>query len=70
MIPAMIDAVADQHLRELRCQAARRQAAARHRDRPPAGAPGRPPRLRRHLGFALVEAGFYLLSSARLASRD
>ena len=62
MTPRMIEAVADQHLRELRCQAARRQAAARRRDRPP--------RLRSHLGFALVEAGFYLLSSARLASRD
>jgi hypothetical protein len=70
MNPAMINAVADQHIRELRHHAARRRAAARHREPRPAGAASRPPRLRSHLGFALVEAGFYLLASARLASRD
>ncbi len=82
MNPGMAGALADQHIRELRRQAARRHAAARHREPRPvrqerqvrdtagAGDVGRRPRLRSHLGFALVEAGFYLLASARLASRD
>ncbi len=70
MNPGMAGALADQHIRELRRQAARRHAAARHREPRPAGDAGRRPRLRSHLGFALVEAGFYLLASARLASRD
>ena len=68
MNPALINAAADEHIRELRHHAARRRDARRHaaaRHREP-----RPPRLRSHLGFALVEAGFYLLASARLASRD
>ncbi len=69
MNPGMLDTVADQHIRELRRQATRRQAAARHRDRP-AGDAGPLPRLRSRLGFVLVEAGFCLLASARLASRD
>ena len=65
MNPALINAAADEHIRELRHHAARRRDARRH-----AAARHREPRLRSHLGFALVEAGFYLLASARLASRD
>jgi hypothetical protein len=70
MNPVLIYAVADLHLSELRSEATRRHAAARHRERPQASAADHQPRLRGHLGFALVEAGFYLLSGARVASRD
>ncbi len=70
MNPAITGAMADEHVLDLRRQAARRQAAARHRQPRPGGRASRRPRLRSHLGFALVEAGCYLLSGVRLASRD
>jgi hypothetical protein len=80
MNPALAGAIADQHIRDVRRHAARRHAArrhaarrhaaARHRQPRPAGTAGRPAWLRSHLGFALVEAGFYLLAGTRLASRN
>jgi hypothetical protein len=70
MNPAMIGAMADQHIREVRRQAARQAGAAGRREPRQAGDVGRRPRLRSHLGFALIEAGFYLLASSPLASRD
>lgn len=64
-----MDAIATDHIRELHREAASRRSAAEpgdSRDHDDA----RTPRLRRHVGFALVEAGFYLLGNERLAARD
>jgi hypothetical protein len=62
-------AIATDHIRELHREADSRRLVAEPEDsRDHHGA--RTPRLRRHVGFALVEAGFYLLGNERLAARD
>lgn len=70
MNPVLLNAVADQHISELRQRAAGRRTASDHRKPRLAGGTSRRPRLRSHLGFALVAAGFHLLETARLAPRD
>ena len=69
MNPRMDD-IARQHIRELHDQARRHRSAAEPEEAGPGHDAGRTPRLRRHVGFALVEAGFYLLGTDRLAARD
>jgi hypothetical protein len=63
MNPALLNAVADQHISELRQRAAARRTAADHREPRPASGAGRRPRLRSNLGLALVAAGFHLLET-------
>jgi hypothetical protein len=60
-----MDDIARQHIGELRHQADRRRSATG----PQETQPGHTSRLRRHVGFALVEAGFYLLGTDRLPAR-
>jgi hypothetical protein len=62
MNPVLLNAVADQHIGELRQRAARR-TAAEHREPRSADGGGRRPRLRSNLGLALVAAGFHLLET-------
>jgi hypothetical protein len=63
MNPVLLNAVANQHISELRQRAAGRRAAADHREPGRAEAGGRRPRLRSNLGLALVAAGFHLLET-------
>jgi hypothetical protein len=68
MNPRMDD-IARQHISDLHHEAGRHRAtidqdaSAGHVARPA-------PRLRRHVGFALVEAGFYLLGTDHLPARN
>jgi hypothetical protein len=62
MNPVLLNAVADQHISELRQRAAGRRTAAEHRE-PRADGGRRRPRLRSNLGLALVAAGFHLLET-------
>jgi hypothetical protein len=63
MNPALLNALADQHISELRQRAAAHRTAPDHREPRRADGGGRQPRLRSHLGFALVAAGFHLLET-------
>ena len=63
MNPVLLNAVADQHIGELRQRAAARRTAAENREPRPADGGGRRPRLRSNLGLALVAAGFHLLET-------
>ena len=65
MNPVLLNALADQHISELRQRAAGRRTAAEHRQPRPADGAGRRPRLRSNLGLALVAAGFRLLETDR-----
>jgi hypothetical protein len=69
MIPRMDD-LASQHIHELHREADARRSTAEPQETRRDHDAGRTPRLRRHVGFALVEAGFYLLGTDRLAARD
>jgi hypothetical protein len=66
---ARMDAIARQHISDLRHQADRHRLAIGP-DASSDHAAVRTPRLRRHVGFALVEAGFYLLGTDRLPARN
>jgi hypothetical protein len=61
-----MDDIARQHISDLRHQAASHRSAAGSGETGPGHDAVRTPRLRRHVGFALVEAGFYLLGTDRL----
>jgi hypothetical protein len=67
MNPRIARTLTDEHLRDLRTQAAAARAS-RHHQPAAGGQPARPvPALRQRIGFALVEAGFHVLGSTRLA---
>jgi hypothetical protein len=68
MNPRMDD-IARQHISDLRHQADRYRCAT-EQERGSGHDASRTPRLRRHVGFALVEAGFYLLGTDRLPARN
>ena len=63
MNPALLNALTDQHISELRQRAAARRTAADHREPRRADGADRRPRLRSNLGLALVAAGFRLLET-------
>lgn len=65
-----IETIARQHISEMRHQAASHRFAAEVGVTSPGHAAARTPWLRRHVGFALVEAGFYLLGTDRLTARN
>jgi hypothetical protein len=75
MNPLMLQTMADSRCREIRRDAARRGASAHHNGgalRPAsltAPARHRWPRMRRQVGYALVEAGLRLLATAGPAQR-
>jgi hypothetical protein len=69
MNPRMDD-IARQHISDLHHQADLHRAAAESQEISPGHEASRTPRLRRHVGFALVEAGFYLLGTDRLPARN
>ena len=75
MNPWMLHAMADSRCHEIRSDAARRGAGTQHNGvalRPASStAPARHrwPRMRRHVGYALVEAGLRLLATAGPAQR-
>jgi hypothetical protein len=64
MNPWMIKALADAHSRDLRHQAARHRMRTR-RGWWPADSARRLRRLRRGIGFRLVEAGLHMLATTR-----
>jgi hypothetical protein len=64
-----MDDLARQHVSEMRHQAASRSAAGRE-ETSPGHTAARTPRLRRRVGFALVEAGFHLLGTDHLPVRN
>jgi hypothetical protein len=65
-----MDDIARQHISEMRHQAASHRSAAERDGTSPGHDAARTPRLRRHVGFALVEAGFYLLGTDHLPARN
>jgi hypothetical protein len=65
-----MDDIARQHISDLRHQADSHRAATEPEETRTGLDANRTPRLRRHVGFALVEAGFYLLGTDRLTARD
>jgi hypothetical protein len=75
MNPWMLHAMADSHCREMRRDSAQRGGGGRHdgaalRPTPPTALAGhRWPRMRRQVGYALVEAGLRLLATAGPAQR-
>jgi hypothetical protein len=68
MNPRMDD-IARQHISDLRHQADRHRSTIDQETSSGHDA-ARTPRLRRHVGFALVEAGFYLLGTDHLPARN
>jgi hypothetical protein len=74
MNPWMLHAMADSRCREIR-HAAQRRGGAQHNGRarrlasPMAPTGRRLPRMRRQVGYALVEAGLHLLATAGPAQR-
>jgi hypothetical protein len=66
MNPWMLSDLADSRVRESRREAARRRSQARPRGaRPMRSVSGGPGRLRRRVGFGLVEAGLHVLATTR-----
>jgi hypothetical protein len=65
-----MDDIARQHISDLRNQAASHRSATGPGQTSPGHDAARTPRLRRHVGFALVEAGFYLLGTDHLPARN
>jgi hypothetical protein len=63
-----MDDIAREHIRDLRRQADGHRSATEPRETRRDHDDPRAPGLRRHVGFALVEAGFYLLGTDRLAA--
>jgi hypothetical protein len=59
MNPQIPRSMADQHISELRRQAAQNAAAAAHRDR------SRAPRLRRRIGLVMIDAGSRMLATTQ-----
>ena len=59
MNPQIPRSMADQHISELRRQAAQHAAAAAHRDR------SRAPRLRRRIGLVMIDAGSRMLATTQ-----
>ena len=59
MNPQIPRSLADQHISDLRRQAAQHAAAAAHRDRDRR----RAPRLRRRIGLVMIDAGTRLLAT-------
>jgi len=59
MNPQIPRSMADQHISELRRQAAQHAAARRDRDR------SRAPRLRRRIGLAMIDAGSRMLATTQ-----
>lgn len=70
MTTRMIEALAGLHVSEVRGQAAQRRGGHHDRLRRPPRAGQRRARLRRRIGFTLIEAGFQLLATARPVPRD
>lgn len=60
-----MDDIARQHVSDLHHQADRHRSATEPAEPGTRHDATRTPRLRRHVGFALVEAGFYLLGTDR-----
>jgi hypothetical protein len=68
MNPGMLGDLADSHVREMRREAAQRRSQARPRvSRPALSVSGGRARLRRRIGFGLVEAGLHVLATTRPA---
>jgi hypothetical protein len=66
MNPWMLSDLADSHMREIRRQAAQRRSQARPREpQPMRSVSGGRGRLRRRVGFGLVEAGLHVLATTR-----
>ena len=66
MNPWMLSDLADSHVRELLRKAAQRRSQARPRQSQPIrSVSGGPGRLRRRVGFGLVEAGLHVLATTR-----
>jgi len=66
MNPWMLSDLADSHAREIRREAARRRSQARPREsQPTRTVSGGLGRLRRRVGFGLVEAGLHVLATTR-----
>jgi hypothetical protein len=66
MNPWILSDLAASHRRETRREAARRRSQARPRQsRPTRSVSGGPGRLRRRVGFGLVEAGLHVLATTR-----
>jgi hypothetical protein len=65
-----MDDIARQHISDLHHRADRYRSAIESPETRSGPDDGHTPRLRRHVGFALVEAGFYLLGTDRLTARD
>ena len=64
MNPSLIAALADQHIRAVRNQAARRHSTSPRPAPQPGSRPLHHARLRRQIGITLVEAGLRLLATA------
>jgi hypothetical protein len=69
MNPWMLHALTDSRCRDMRRDVARRTDGIPHPASRPAPAGWRLPRMRRQVGYALVEAGLHLLATAGPASR-
>lgn len=71
MNPWLLNALADSRCREMRQDAAVRREGGFRRcpGLPPAPAAHRWPRMRRQVGYALVEAGLHLLATDGSAAR-
>ena len=68
MNPWMLSDLADSHVREIRYEAAQRRSQARPPESQPVRSVSRGrARLRRRVGFGLVEAGLHVLATTRPA---
>ena len=66
MNPWMLSELADSHVSEIRRGAAQRRSQARSREpKPMRSVSGGRGRLRRRVGFGLVEAGLHVLATTR-----
>ncbi len=65
MNPWMLSDLADSHVREMRRVAARRSQARPRKSQPIRSVSGGRGRLRRRVGFGLVEAGLHVLATTR-----
>jgi hypothetical protein len=63
----MTDIQVEQHMQDVRRQVARGRARSACRDRARAASASRVPRLRRRVGFTLIEAGLRLLAADNAA---
>ncbi len=69
MNPCLLGSLADSRCREMRREAALRGGGFPRPGSPPAPGAHRWPRMRRQVGYALVEAGLHLLTTAGPAPR-